>query len=113
VFILAVLFIAYLANKGDQRAPSVTEKSLTDAILPSVTNSGCRVTLTQYSQLQTGMSYAQTRSILGCAGTEASRVDMAGYTTVMYQWDGNSFGANMNVTIQNDALVSKAQFGLR
>jgi hypothetical protein len=42
-----------------------------------------------------------------------SRVDMAGFTTVMYEWEGSSFAANMYVMFQIDALVSKAQFGLR
>jgi Domain of Unknown Function with PDB structure (DUF3862) len=73
----------------------------------------CTVTLKQYQQLQTGMSYSQVRSILGCEGSEMSKVDMAGYKTVMYMWQGDSVGASMNVMLQNDRLVSKAQFGLR
>ena len=32
---------------------------------------------------------------------------MAGFKTVMYMWQGNSFAANMNVMFQNDALVSR------
>ena len=74
----------------------------------------CRVTLAQYSSLSAGMSYHHARSLLGCSGTEISRVDMAGYSTVMYTWSGaGSFVANMNAMFQNDRLVSKAQFGLR
>jgi hypothetical protein len=31
----------------------------------------------------------------------------------MYQWSNTSGFANMNAMFQNDALVTKAQFGLR
>jgi len=60
------------------------------------------------------MSYSQVVSILGSQGTEMSSSDIAGYSTVMYSWDGEGgFGANMNATFQNGELVSKAQFGLK
>lgn len=71
------------------------------------------VTMANYSRLADGISYRQAVAILGTSGTEISRTDLAGTTTVMYQWDGSSFGANMNAMFQNDKLVSKAQFGLR
>jgi hypothetical protein len=73
----------------------------------------CKVSRAQYRRLANGMSYFQVRAILGCEGSELSRSDVAGYTTVMYMWEGTSFGANMNAMFQNDELVSKAQFGLR
>ena len=73
----------------------------------------CKVGLAQYQSLATGMSYSRVAAVLGCEGSELSRVDMVGFKTVMYMWQGNSFAANMNVMFQNDALVSRAQFGLR
>jgi len=69
------------------------------------------VTLAQYNQLQTGMSEQQVYAILG-PGTEISRSDIGGIVTVMYQWDGDGFGANMNAMFQNGHLIQKAQFGL-
>jgi hypothetical protein len=74
--------------------------------------SDCKVGKAQYDALQSGMSYADAVAVLGCAGEELSSSEMAGYKTVMFMWDGNSFGANMNAMFQNDAMVSKAQFGL-
>lgn len=71
------------------------------------------VTMAKYSALTEGMSYADAVRILGAEGTEISRADLAGTTTVMYQWMGTSVGANMNAMFQNDRLVTKAQFGLR
>jgi hypothetical protein len=68
----------------------------------------------QYLQLREGMTYAQAISVLGCQGVELSRSDIAGFSTVMYMWDGRGqMGANMNVMFQNGRLVMRSQFGLR
>jgi len=75
--------------------------------------SGCKVTKAQYDALKHGMSYAQVVSVLGCEGEELSSSEIAGFKTIMFMWEGRGFGANMNVMIQNDELVQKAQFGLR
>ena len=72
------------------------------------------VTLAQYQALETGMSYAEAVQILGRAGTEISRGDLANIVTVMYAWEGDGgVGANMNAMFQNDKLVTKAQLGLK
>jgi hypothetical protein len=73
----------------------------------------CKVSLAQYQSLTMGMSYSRAVAVLGCEGTELSRSDMAGFRTVMFMWQGNSVAANMNAMFQNDALVTRAQFGLR
>ncbi len=79
----------------------------------NIHSSACHVTFNSFDQLQSGMSYASAVSTLGCPGREESRSDMAGYTTVMYGWDGaGAIGANMNAMFQNGQLVNKAQFGL-
>lgn len=70
------------------------------------------VTLAEYKQVREGMTYEQVRNIIGAAGEELSRSDLAGYTTVMYSWS-NPNGSNMNAMFQNGRLVNKAQFGLR
>ncbi len=71
----------------------------------------CTITLAQYYSLQSGVTYSTAHNILGCNGTEMSRVEIGGYVTVMYMWKGDFLG-NMNATFQNDHLVAKAQFGL-
>jgi Beta-lactamase inhibitor (BLIP) len=73
---------------------------------------GSTVTMEKYNQIQTGMSYQQVVNIIGKQGEEMSRVELAGYTTVMYGWS-NTGGSNMNAMFQNDRLMSKAQLGLR
>ena len=72
--------------------------------------SECQVTLAQYQQLKTGMSYSKVVGVLGCEGSELSRVEMAGYKTEMFMWEGRGIlGANMNVMLQNDKLLMRAQ----
>lgn len=70
------------------------------------------VTKADFDAIQPGMSYAQVSGMIRSSGEELSRVDLAGHTTIMYSWK-NADGSNMNAMFQNDALVSKAQFGLR
>lgn len=72
------------------------------------------VTLANYLRLRDGMRYSEVVAILGEAGTEMSRSDLGGITTVMYSWQGEgSLGANMNAMFQGGKMVSKAQFGLK
>ena len=77
------------------------------------------VTLDEYNRLRSGMSYWETRAVIGDSGTEVSRNHMEGIAgvmesidTVMYLW-ANGDGSNMNAMFQNDKLIQKAQFGLR
>lgn len=71
------------------------------------------VTAAEYARLTTGMSYQQAVGIIGFEGEELSRSEIAGITTVMYQWTNPGFsGANMNAMFQDGRLVTKAQFGL-
>jgi hypothetical protein len=67
----------------------------------------------QYDALKEGHSYARAMQIMRCGGEELSSSSVAGIETVMYMWDGNGFGANMNAMFQNDAMMAKAQFGLK
>jgi len=82
--------------------------------LPQEQKTSCRASLDQYQRVVTAMSYNSVRQIMGCDGKEMSRSDAAGYSTVMYEWSGetSSFGA-MTVMFQNDRLVNKSQFGLK
>jgi hypothetical protein len=73
--------------------------------------SGSGVTMHDFLSVHSGMSLSEVTAILG-TGRELSRSDIAGYNTVMYGWK-NRNGSNMNVMLQNGAVVSKAQFGLR
>ena len=71
-----------------------------------------KFTLARYSSLQTGITYANAIGILGDPGVEVSSNQIAGFKTVMYSWK-NANGSNMNAMFQNDALIQKAQSGLK
>jgi cytochrome c biogenesis factor len=70
------------------------------------------VTLAEYEQVREGMSYQEVSGIIGAAGQELSRSELAGYVDVVYSWS-NENGSNMNAMFQNGKLVNKAQYGLR
>jgi hypothetical protein len=91
-------------------SPSASTATSSISQPPAASDQG--LTLAKYNRLKTGMSYSEAVRILGAPGEELSRSEVAGYTTVMYQWSGR-FGANMNAMFQNGELVSKAQFGLK
>lgn len=70
------------------------------------------VTLAEYNQLATGMSYEQACKVLDGKGVELSRNEIGDIVTVMYAWQ-NPDGSNMNAMFQDGGLIQKAQFGLR
>lgn len=82
-------------------------------ILASSLLVGCgdKITLEQYKQIETGMSYEKVVEILG-QGEEVSSSEVSDIKTTMYQWI-NSDGSNISVTLQNEKVVSKAQAGLK
>lgn len=93
-------------------SPSSTGGSSSSSAAPAAAPSS-RITLSAFNRISDGMTYAQVVNILGKEGTEISSSNLAGYKTVMYQWDGDSWGANMNAMFQNGRLISKSQFGLK
>ena len=73
------------------------------------------ITMDEFNQIQTGMTYQEVVNIIGSAGELISSVDIgdALYKTEMYSWEGKgSIGANANVMFQGGIVSSKAQFGL-
>ena len=97
--------------KNDQLKTEATVPVTPGATSPAVKNDG--VSLAEFNKVNTGMTYAQVSQLLGSGGTENSRTDIGGTTTVMYTWQGSGFASNMNAMFQDDKLVSKAQFGLK
>lgn len=74
------------------------------------------ITLAEYNQIETGMTYFQVCDIIGGYGEVLSEVDLgigSEYATEMYMWEGEGMaGANANVTFQGGKVTAKAQFGL-
>ena len=56
------------------------------------------------------MSYEEVTAIIGEEGENISEVAIGDIVTTIYQWDEGF--TNCNVTIQNDEVTGKAQFGI-
>ena len=81
---------------------------------PVIEKNSPKISKAEFEAIQTGMTYEEVVSIIGGEGQLSSQVNVAGYNTKMYMWEGEgSIGANANATFQNNSLASKAQFGLK
>lgn len=97
---------------SEATAPGATLKP-SDNTPPSAAPQSAGITMNQFNRIDNGMSQSDVERVLGGPGQEMSRVTIPGAPeTVMYMWS-NKDGSNMNVTLQDDAVVMKAQFGLR
>ena len=85
----------------------VINKSQTGIATSSVT-----VTMDQYNQVQTGMTYDQVKEIMGGDGAVASESTIANNHSVGYTWSGSSTVSRCTITFTNDAVSSKNQYGL-
>lgn len=108
--ILIVVVVAVASSGGtnnsgvenDTKEPPIVEKN------------SPKISKAEFDAIQTGMTYEEVIAIIGGEGELSSQVDVAGYNTKMYIWEGEgSIGANANATFQNNSLTSKAQFGLK
>lgn len=63
-----------------------------------------RVTRAQYEHIREGMTYQEVVEVLGAEGREVTSSEMAGITTVMYEWS-NGDASSMNAMFQNGQLV--------
>lgn len=74
------------------------------------------ISLDEFNQIATGMTYDEVVKIIGGPGEILSQTDLGmgdEYASVMYMWDGEgSIGANANIMFQGGEVISKAQFGL-
>lgn len=75
-----------------------------------------RISLEEFEQIQTGMSYQEVFDLVGSRGELLSEADLGlgdEYYTAIYSWDGEgALGANAIVTFQGGYVTSKAQAGL-
>ena len=109
---LVLVGVGTVANDPDvQDAVNELNKTVEDMNAPPI------VTLAEFNQIQTGMTYQQIVAIIGEQGTvmsESSFPDGSGgqLQTIMYDWKNGDF-SGMNIIIQNGVLYQKSQFGLK
>ena len=108
--LLIIIIICIAISNGG------TKETSTNTIKEETKNDG-KITLDEFNQIQTGMTYEEIIKILGGEGTILSESNIGNseqYHTIIYTWEGKgSLGANANVTIQGGKVVSKAQAGLK
>lgn len=89
----------------------ITLNLLAVALLP-----GCGgtpvVTLSEFQQIQPGMTYDQVAQIVGDPGSQFQSQEMMGIKSDTYMWE-NGGGPNMVCMFQNGKLINKTQVGLR
>lgn len=104
IFIIIVCGgIAMTLNMNDSIQKSVS----------GVSDTAEYITMNEYNQIETGMSYDEVKEIIGSEGELASTSSVSGYTISIYTWYGNGVaGSNANVTFTNDGVTAKAQVGL-
>jgi hypothetical protein len=76
--------------------------------------SECKVGLEQYQNVKAGMVFTDIIKAAGCWGEEMSEAELAkGTTMTMVHWDGKALGGYMLLTLVNNKVAAKAQFGLK
>ena len=70
------------------------------------------ITLEEFNQIKTGMSYEEVVEIVGSEGTVMSEASVMDSTTTIYSWYADNGIANANVTISGGKVMAKAQIGL-
>lgn len=75
--------------------------------------SGETITLGEFYEIETGMTYQEVVQIIGCDGELSSESSLLDSTYQIYTWKGNgTIGANANISFTNGRVTSKAQAGL-
>ena len=98
-------------KENNTEAPADVNKT-TEA--PKVEKNSPKISKEEFEALETGITYEEAVSIIGGEGELMSQVDVPGYNTIIYSWNGEGFiGANANATFQNNKLMAKAQVGLQ
>lgn len=109
--IVVVILIGIATSGGDDKA---TQQTTAPGPTQTVTNNP-GISMAEFEQLKSGMTYEEATAIIGGPGEIASESGNKGEVlhTVLYQYKGEKgLGANANLMFQGNKLQNKAQFGL-
>lgn len=117
-WLIIIILVVGIANLGSSNEKDVASNAKEKAVTTEqkedskekTKKEDTKVTYENFLKVTMGQSYEETCSILG-EGTEVSSSQVGDISTKMYEWKGNGI-SNMNVTIQNNIVTSKAQIGL-
>lgn len=100
----------YIQKSKDAHNDSSQQIEATDDNAP-VENEP-EITLDEFNQIETGMTYEEVVNIIGSEGTLTSETTVGDITSKMYSWNGKSITSNATFLFQNDSLTSKSQLNL-
>lgn len=107
---------SYQFNIGNTHAIMMFQNgALTSKAMDSLAfykQNGDKITLNQFNQIQTGMTYDQVKQIFNHDGLLKSETDIMGSVSKLYAWM-NSDGSNVIVTFTGDTVDSKTQTNLK
>lgn len=112
ITILAVVFFlgAVIIGIG----AFVGQNNLIQKSVSGVSDNSEYITMDEYNQIDTGLSYEEVKKIVGSDGEVTSQVESNGIKIVIITWYGDGMaGSNANVTFTNDEVTAKAQIGLK
>lgn len=75
--------------------------------------SGPKATKAKYKKVKNGMTVKQVEKIFGGEGSLTSDTNIAGYSSQIYTWYGDSLGSNCTITFSDGEVTSKSQIGLK
>jgi Beta-lactamase inhibitor (BLIP) len=115
--IVLVIVIAVASGGDDSASPASTTKTNSTKTSEGTESSNNKegISKEEFEQVKDGMTYEEVVKVVGVEGELLSETGEKGsqFHTIMYSWEGaNGWGANANMTFQNEKLVSKAQFGV-
>lgn len=96
-----------LSNQVDELTAKVQELQSSEG-----SDNTATITLDEYNQIETGMSYNKAKRIIGGEGEVFSEVDLGYGKTTIYVWYGDDGISNANVTVQDGKIIAKAQLAL-
>lgn len=110
--ILAIVIIAGISTAmGGGKNSSTSPTSSTNSNKSTSTTTDTKITYENFLKIQMGQKYSDVVALIG-EGKEQTSSEVSGIKTVIYTWNGTGI-SNMNVTIQNDIIMGKAQLGLK
>lgn len=79
---------------------------------PPATLPPAEITLAEFDQISTGMTYEQVTTVVGSPGTVSSEMNTPGMASKSYKYDGGTVSTAI-VTFSDGKVQTKTQFGLK
>lgn len=100
ILVAVIIFVVFLSAFDDSPSQTAEEDY-------------SKITLVEFEELKTGMTYEECTSIIGNVGTVTSEMTLLDVTTTTMSFEGNASFSSATLTFQNGKLTSKMQYNLK